>query len=132
LPVPTTKDGVTVYGADITLDAVTESAEGTDVIVGYGLPSETVAKLEAKKCRVIDALYDEEFLCANAELTAIGTLGHILSTERTSPGELSFGIIGYGRIGRRLVRHLLFLGADVKVFTSKTVYYHQQWVHQSK
>ena len=118
LPIPTTKDGIKVNGTDTTLEAVAESADKTDVIVGYGLPLWFKDKLDDKGCRIFDAESDEEFLCANAELTAIGTVGYILNNEKKAPSHLSFGIIGCGRIGKRLMRYLLFLGADVKVYTS--------------
>ena len=118
LAIPTTKDGVRVYGTDTELDAVADSVNERDVIVGYGLPGWFVEKLECKKCRILDAESDEEFLCANAELTAIGTVGYILNNGEASPKDISFGVVGYGRIGKRLLRYLLFLGAEVKVFTS--------------
>ena len=52
-------------------------------------------------------------------MTAVGAVGYILTTDSRVPSDLSFGIVGYGRIGSSLVRMLLFLGARVKVFTSR-------------
>jgi hypothetical protein len=43
----------------------------------------------------------------------------LLTTERRVPKDVSFGIVGYGRIGREITRLLLFLGASVRVFTTR-------------
>ena len=64
---------------------------------------------------------DEEFLADNARLTAEGTLGYILTNSNKSPTDIKIGIVGYGRIGRYLVRMLLSMGASVRVYTSKNV-----------
>ena len=52
-------------------------------------------------------------------MTVHGALVRILASQKRSPADLRFGIIGYGRIGRRLAELLTFLGADVTVFTSR-------------
>ena len=52
-------------------------------------------------------------------MTAVGAVGKILTESSSVPKDLSIGIIGYGRIGKRLLELLLFLGARVVVFTSK-------------
>ena len=69
---------------------------------------------------MLDPSRDEEYISANANLTAIGTLGRILTEEHAAPCQLSVGIIGSGRIGSHLARYLMFLGARVTVFTSKS------------
>ena len=68
---------------------------------------------------VIDLCYDEDFQAENADLSALGTLGYILSSERRAPCDIRFGVVGYGRIGSRITRMLMFLGARVKVYTSR-------------
>jgi dipicolinate synthase subunit A len=72
---------------------------------------------------VCDCFYDEEFLLENATLTALATIGIILTEERRSLGELSIGIVGYGRIGKELTRMMMYLGASPAVFTSKRSVY---------
>ena len=120
LPIPTTKDGVHLTGSDTTLKEMAESlGEGTFVL-GYAIPENIVEMLEDRGAVVCDATGDEVFLEENATLTAFGTLGVILTSARKSPSELKIGIVGYGRIGRQLLRILLFLGASVRVYTRKS------------
>ena len=117
LPIPSSRDGVTVSGTEISLAEVLRESECGDVTVGYSLPREYSDMAKEKGVRVVDLSVDEEFLIRNAELTAHGTVGYILSTEKKAPTDLSVGIIGYGRIGKRLLRYLLFFGAHTKVYT---------------
>lgn len=119
LPIPTTKDGVHLAGTDIRLDELAVTLGEGSFVLGYGIPRQYVEALEDSGAVVCDALGDEEFLSRNAELTALGTVGIILTSAKRSPSELKVGIIGYGRIGRQLLRILLFLGASVRVFTRK-------------
>ena len=119
LPIPTSRDGASITGTDLLLsDALASFGEGS-FLLGYGIPRGCIEALEDRGATVCDALGDEIFLSRNAELTALGTLGVILTSSKKSVSELKIGIIGYGRIGKQLLRLLLFLGAEVKVFTRK-------------
>lgn len=119
LPVPSTKDGFYVTGTDIPLfDTLTGVGEGTYVF-GYGLPAEYTCAVISAGGTVYDLLFDEPFLCENAYITAVGALGYILTSISNLPEALSFGVVGYGRIGREMVRLLLFLGAKAIIYTSK-------------
>ena len=125
LPIPSTRDGVHISGSEATLHSALSSLGGGDAVVGYGLPCELVGALRLKGALVYDAALDEEFLLQNAELTALGALGYILTSIKASPSELRFGIVGYGRIGKMLLRYLLFFGARVKLFTSRAELYEE-------
>ena len=119
LPIPTTKDGVHLAGSETTLDELASSVGERSFVLGYGIPRDLIERLEERGAVVCDATGDEVFLSKNAELTALGVVGIILTSAKRSPAELNIGIIGYGRIGRQLLRILLFLGASVRVFTRK-------------
>jgi alanine dehydrogenase len=56
----------------------------------------------------------------NAHLPAIGTAARLLENGSVAPSDMKVGIIGYGRIGEKLTHILMFLGASIKVFTSKS------------
>ena len=116
LPIPTTKDGKHLSGTNIPLSFLSSEIDGETLACGYGIPQEI---FEGTPCRVCDVSRDEEFLAENARLTAIGALGHILSSSPRAPWDLSFGVVGYGRIGSALVRYLLFFGAEVTVYSSQ-------------
>ena len=119
LPIPTTKDGVHVNGTDIKLDFLLQGIGTGDCVGGYGLPSWFGDRLRDKGASVYDAMYDESFQQKNADLTALGALGEIISEKQRAPSEVRFGIIGYGRIGSALVKYLSFLGAKLTVFTKR-------------
>lgn len=119
LPVPTTKDKKHVFGTDILLSDTLCNVDENSIVVGYGLPKTFVSMINERGASALDLECDEEYLCDNAYITAVGALGYILTSVNKSPDDIHFGIVGYGRIGSRLVRMLLFLGARVKVYTSK-------------
>lgn len=120
LPIPTTKDGVHLTGSDTTLEELAATLGDGAFVLGYGIPEAVVERLEDRGAVVCDALGDEIFLEENATLTAFGMVGIILTSAKKSPSEMKIGIIGYGRIGRQLLRILLFLGVSVRVYTHKS------------
>lgn len=120
LPIPTCRGRTRLLsGTDLDIDeALSLAGEGT-LAVGYGIPRDAADGARARGCVVVDSASDEEFLRRNGELTALATVGILLTTEKRSPEELRVGVVGYGRIGKSLVRTLLYLGCPVKVFTSR-------------
>lgn len=119
LPVPTTRDKLHLSGTDKLISDVLCGVGEGDFVVGYGIPTEDTEKIKRNGAAVYDGARDESFLLENAEITAIGALGYILTELHRIPSDLRIGVVGYGRIGRALVRKLLFLGADLTVYTSK-------------
>lgn len=117
LPIPTTRDKVHLSGTDRLLGEIFADVGEGDLVAGYGIDADSKSSMRERGAVVYDALDDEEFLTVNAELTAIGALGYILSSRDTAPSETRFAIIGYGRIGSRLLRLLLFLGGKVTVYS---------------
>ena len=121
LPIPTSRDGIHLAGSTLTLDEVIAGVGGGDVVVGYSIPDEKKEYITSRGGRVCDVSLDEDFLDENALISAVGTLEYILSVSRRAPMDMHVGIVGYGRIGRHLARILLFLGAKVRIYTSKNV-----------
>ena len=119
LPIPTTKDKSTVLNTNIYIREVFDTLGEKTVVSCYGLPKELIAYAEAKGARVVDLERDEDFLVENAELTALCALGVFLSSAGYSPKDARIGIVGYGRIGKRLTNLFLYLGAEVRVFSSR-------------
>ena len=119
LPIPTTRDGVTVSGTDVTLESLILGIDDGVAVCGYGLPGWFCERILALGGKVYDAMYDEDFQAKNAELTALGALGEIISEKERAPTDVRFGIIGYGRIGSALLKYLSFLGASPTVFTRR-------------
>ena len=129
LPIPSSRGGKLVLDDDkieeelcacseASCDGVAHVKSGELVVVGYGIPRGLKDRLSDIGALALDVSLDEEFVSENARLTAIGTVGKILSSEIAAPSELSIGIIGYGRIGKRLLNILSLLGASPTVFTA--------------
>ncbi len=118
LPIPTTKDKEHINGTDILLSETLLRLDDSTAVIGYGMPNEYKEAVKRRGASILDLALDEPFLEENAYITAIGALGHIFTTEERIPEDISFGIVGYGRIGKALLRLLLFTGASVKVYTT--------------
>ncbi len=119
LPIPTTRDGEHISGTGESVSgAVADAGVGT-LVVGYGIPPAVIEALSGRGAIVCDSLLDEEFLLENATLTALGTLGVILTSEHRALWDMNIGVVGYGRIGKELVRMLMYLGAAPTVFTTR-------------
>ena len=117
LPIPTTKDKKYVFGTQTPLSEVAERCGKGTLAVGYGLPDGFVLECESRGAVVLDAGRDEEFLMKNAELTALAALGWLLTSFPRTLADMRIGIIGYGRIGRRLCELILTLSGRVVVYT---------------
>ena len=119
LPIPTSRDKKYITDTSLTTEQLCSALRSGDRIVGYEIPPAVLLCAEALGVQVYDAAGDERLLCANAALTARGTLGYLISHTDRDIAELSLGIVGYGRIGRRLANLLLILGADLTVYTGR-------------
>lgn len=119
LPIPTTRDNIYITGTSAEISDILPLVEKGGALVGYAIPPILLAEAQRVGAMVYDAALDETFLTENAELTARGTIGYILTNYKRDLSEMSVGVIGYGRIGMRLVRWLLLFGAEVTVFTRR-------------
>lgn len=119
LPIPTTRDKIHLTGTDKTLRETLCGVGRGDAVLCYGLPEELRLELRERGVAACDASLDEEFLAENAAITADGALGRLLTGLDRAPCDLAVGIIGYGRIGSRLLSRLLFLGARCAVISSR-------------
>lgn len=119
LPIPTSRDNKFISGTEIPLSDITPMLCSATALVGYGIP-DTVRDAALKNdVAIYDAALDENFLLKNAYLTAMGTLGYMLTHGGRDLYEMNVGVVGYGRIGVRLVRLLLQVGARVTLFTTR-------------
>ena len=119
LPVPTSRDKKYITGTNVDFSSAAELADSGTLLVGYGIPEELSLLSAARGAEIYDLALDEDFLADNARLTAYAALGRILSDIPRELSELSVGVVGYGRIGSRLVSLLLFLGARLRVYTRR-------------
>lgn len=119
LPIPSTRDNRTVLNTNIYINDVLEGVGGGDLISCYGMTDAFLDGARARGALVTDLSRDEDFLLENADLTALAALGIFLGSTKYSPRDVSVGVVGYGRIGKRLTNLFLYLGARVRVFTSR-------------
>ena len=119
LPIPTARDKKYITDTDVRVEDVLPFLSPDVTVVGYNIPAVIESGAASAGVRFFDASLDEEFLLGNAILTAKGTLGYLLTRYDRDVADLSIGVVGYGRIGRELVRLLLLLGGRVKVYTTR-------------
>ena len=119
LPVPTTKDGKTVFGCETALSEVASFVEEGCLVAGYGIPEGLSEQVTGRGGFIYDSELDEEFLEKNSYLTALGTVGYLLTKYPVALSEMRVGIVGYGRIGQALARLLLFIGSRLTVYSGR-------------
>ena len=119
LPIPTARDNKYITGTATTVGEVVAMLDRGVAIAGYNIPEKITDRAVELGIRVYDAATDEDFLLKNAELTARGAVGYILTNSKMDIADMSIGVVGYGRIGIRLVRWLLPFGARLTVYTNR-------------
>ena len=119
LPIPTTRDKRCVLGTDVELKRLSSYVKPGAVVAGYGLSDEVCRELSTLGAYVYDAALDETFLSDNADISALGAFGYLLSNFKRSAEGLKIGIVGYGRIGARLAKLILFVGGGVRIYTTR-------------
>ncbi|MBR6632804.1 MAG: hypothetical protein IKL05_00700 [Clostridia bacterium] len=94
-----------------------EIPEGSSVFGGH--EGQATREVINKKGLVYTNILNEEQFCReNALITAEGAMSLIITATDTTLYSMRVAVLGYGRIGQRLTRMLLAMGATVKVFTS--------------
>ena len=119
LPIPTARDKKYITGTSYAVEDILPLLEKGVFVVGYNIPSAITDRARQVGALVYDAGEDEDFLCDNAELTARGAVGYLLTHGGRDLAELNIGVVGYGRIGIRLIRLLLLFGANLTVYTGR-------------
>ena len=119
LPIPTTRDNIYVKDTDMPLSGILPLLGKGDLLVGYNIPKSIFLGAENLGCAVYDAGRDERFLYENALISAKGALGYVLTNFPKDVSDLKIGIIGYGRIGRELLRCLICLGSRPILYTGR-------------
>ncbi len=119
LPIPTSRDNKYITGTSTTVGEIAAMLTPDTAVAGYNIPSEITDGAAKVGATVYDCGLDETFLCENAELTARGALGYILTHAESDISDMHLGVVGYGRIGRRLVQHLIPFGGGVRVYTGR-------------
>ena len=119
LPIPTTRDNKYISGTDVSISSAASLIGKDTAVVGYGIPPEIRSQAESVGALLFDAGQDENFLLENARVTANGAVGYILTHSTKDVGDMRLGIVGYGRIGRELMRLFLLLGAEITMFTAR-------------
>ena len=119
LPIPTSRDNCTILNTKVDINSLIPHINDKTFVSGYGLGEVFITEARERGGTVVDLALEEDFLLENARLTALATVGILLGSTRLSPEDLRLGIVGYGRIGKQLVNLFLYLGAEVRVFTSR-------------
>lgn len=119
LPIPTTRDNIYINGTDLSLGSIVPLLTSESTLVGYNIPRDLVFNAEQVGAAVYDAGRDERFLMENAIISARGAIGYLLTNFTKDIADMKIGIIGYGRIGRALLRYLICLGSSPILYTKR-------------
>ena len=119
LPIPTTRDNIYINGTDLTLGSVVPLLTSESTLVGYNIPRDLISNAEEVGAAVYDAGRDERFLMENAIISARGAIGYLLTNFTRDIADMRIGIVGYGRIGRALLRYLICLGSSPILYTRR-------------
>ena len=119
LPIPTARDNKYISGTALTVGEIAAMLDSSTAVAGYEIPAEILDRVAEVGSTVYDGATDEDFLTKNAELTARGAVGYILTNSKRDIADMSVGVVGYGRIGMRLVRWLLPFGCNLTVYTNR-------------
>ena len=119
LPLPTTRDGVTVNcprspNGSVTLDEIAALMRARpDLHLLGGLLPRSLPDALPAGCRVTAYYEDEALLLRNAYLTAEGALMLAMQETDCALRGKTAAVVGYGRIGKLLARLLLSVGMEV-------------------
>jgi len=113
LPSPASRDGLHISGTDIPFSSLL-FASHQSVFGGFIPPS-----WKREGLRLFDISASESFQLKNAALTAEGAIATALSASGRGFYRLSFGIVGYGRIGRLLAARLSGFGVPITVYARR-------------
>lgn len=119
LPIPTTRDDKYISGTDVSLESTLPLFSADTALIGYNIPRKIALAAAESGASVFDAALDEEFLIENARISANGALGYLLTHISRDILDMKIGIVGYGRIGREMLRLCLLFGGEVRVYTTR-------------
>ena len=119
LPIPTSRDKKYITGTAVSIEEISALIEPGTIVVGYEITHTLASFCDERSAFIYDAALDEDFLSANAELTARGAIGYLITHTDRDLADMRVGVVGYGRIGSRLINLLLLFGAKVVVYTRR-------------
>ena len=124
LPLPSSSDGINLNcmperEEKIKLVDIADMIANGAIIVGGRLPRAFFNYCEAKGIKIFDYFESEGFQIKNAYTTAEAALGIAMNNLQKNVRGAKFGVTGYGRIARQLVRLLRALGGEVTVAARK-------------
>ena len=119
LPLPSSKDGRTVFSSDdnltLTFEKLTENLCEHHIVFGGNLHGRLKALLDNKKIQYYDFMENEDFLVSNAFLTAQGTLRLLVENTEDYFVHKKALIIGFGRVAVSLAALLRAVGIDIYI-----------------
>ncbi len=124
LPLPVSKDGVRLFAAKNEEHAPRLSAIAAELcpgqtLLGGKLPVQLCKMLREQNIPFFDYLDSPLLAVKNALPTAEGAISLVMQRLPVTLCNSSFSVVGYGRIGERLTKQLLGLGASVAVFARR-------------
>lgn len=117
LPIPPTRDGITISGTDIKIADLSLKLTNNSIIF-CGKKELLDGKFD-DKIKIFDYSDSELFLLKNAELTSYGIIKILFKYSKKPFNKMKILISGFGRIGKTLTKLLLGLNCKVHVLGNK-------------
>ena len=121
LPVPLSKDGMTLYGTNIFLSDVFKRAPGEALFFAGAVSDKARSLAKEYSIEIKDLLDDECLTEKNAYSTAEGAIMLVMQNSEKTVRDNRFLVCGYGRIGSYTSRLLKNFGADVTVYARREI-----------
>lgn len=123
LPLPVTKDGVTLFISQteqtLTIDQLKEHINASNPVYCGVMPKELAAFCEYRHIPYYDLMADCAVAIRNGIATAEGAIAHAILESVNTLHQSPCLVIGYGRCGKVLAHKLAGLGALVSVSARK-------------
>ncbi len=123
LPMPVTKDGVTLYtplcNENIKLNYIFDLCHRNTLVFGGKITEDLKDELKNRKLKFVDYINREEFAIMNAVPTAEGALSIVLNELPFVVMGTNVLITGFGRISKVLLKYFKALDANVTVTARK-------------
>jgi len=115
-PIPFSRDNVKINNSNMLIeDLIKLNNIEEKVIISGSISTAVKEKLNENNIKVIDLMYEEDYVIKNAIATSEGAIKKAIEMSNITLNNSNILILGYGRIGKILAHNLTGFGANIYV-----------------
>ncbi len=115
-PIPFSRDNVKINNSNMLIeDLIKLNNIEEKVIISGSISTPVKEKLNENNIKVIDLMYEEDYVIKNAIATSEGAIKKAIEMSNITLNNSNILILGYGRIGKILAHNLTGFGANIFV-----------------